>query len=83
MAVVARDGIDGLHVRPNDPADLARVMTRAMTEPDLWERLSANIPAVRPTEEAASLHLALYGELLSPAPAALKPAALIQGNRNR
>ncbi|PWC80878.1 glycosyl transferase [Azospirillum sp. TSH100] len=78
MAEAVRDGVDGLHVRPNDPADLARVMTRAMTEPGLWERLSANIPAVRRTEEAASLHLALYDELLSPT-----PTALIQGNRNR
>ncbi|MFS2013039.1 glycosyltransferase family 4 protein [Azospirillum sp. CT11-132] len=83
MAEAVRDGVDGLHVRPNDPADLARVMTRAMTDPDLWERLSANIPAVRPTEEAASLHLALYGELLSPTSATLAPAALIQGNRTR
>lgn len=67
MAEAVRDGVDGLHVRPNDPADLARVMIRAMTEPGLWERLSAGIPAVRPTEEAASLHLALYGELLTSA----------------
>ncbi|MBP2298996.1 glycosyltransferase family 4 protein [Azospirillum picis] len=76
MAEAVRDGVDGLHVRPNDPADLARVMTRAMTEPGLWERLSANIPAVRPTEEAALLHLALYGELL-----ASIPATLTQGSR--
>ncbi|WP_148219495.1 glycosyltransferase family 4 protein [Azospirillum sp. B510] len=76
MAEAVRDGVDGLHVRPNDPADLARVMTRAMTEAGLWERLSANIPAVRPTEEAASLHLALYRQLSN-------PASSTQGNRNR
>ncbi|PWC34513.1 glycosyl transferase [Azospirillum sp. TSO35-2] len=88
MAEAVRDGVDGLHVRPGDAADLARVMTRAMTEPGLWERLSANIPAVRPTEDAAALHLALYGELLAgPTPvqsaSAISAPAFSMGNRTR
>jgi len=63
MAEAVRDGVDGLHVRAGDAADLARVMTRAMTEPGLWERLSANIPPVPTTEEVAARHIILYDEL--------------------
>ncbi|SMH29450.1 glycosyltransferase family 4 protein [Azospirillum agricola] len=82
MAEAVRDGIDGLHVRPGDAADLARVMARAMTEPGLWERLSANIPAVRSTEEAAAMHIALYDELMTAARPTDTPA-LNTGSRNR
>lgn len=63
MAEAVRDGVDGLHFRAGDAADLARVMTRAMTEPGLWERLVSNIPAVRTTDEAAAKHIILYNEL--------------------
>ena len=63
MAEAVRDGVDGLHFRAGDAADLARVMTRAMTEPGLWERLVSNIPAVRTTDEAAAKHIILYDEL--------------------
>ncbi|WP_448204556.1 glycosyltransferase family 4 protein [Azospirillum sp. sgz302134] len=65
MAEAVRDGVDGLHFRAGDAADLARVMTRAMTEPGLWERLVSNIPAVRKTGEAAAKHIVLYDELIA------------------
>ncbi|WP_207478297.1 glycosyltransferase family 4 protein [Arenibaculum pallidiluteum] len=63
MAEAVRDGIDGLHFRVGDGADLARVMTRAMSEPDLWDRLSSAIPAVPGIDEAATRHLALYHDI--------------------
>ncbi|CAO3433713.1 Glycosyl transferase, group 1 family protein [Azospirillum doebereinerae] len=82
MAEAVRDGVDGLHVRPGDAADLARVMTRAMTEPGLWDRLSANIPAVRTTEEAAAKHVVLYDELMTGGVRSTAPT-LDTGSRNR
>ena len=63
MAEAVRDGVDGLHFRAGDAADLARVMTRAMTEPGLWERLAASAPAVPGIAEAADRYLALYQDL--------------------
>jgi glycosyltransferase involved in cell wall biosynthesis len=63
MAEAVRDGIDGLHIRPGDPRSLAEAMIRAMTEPGLWERLHANIPAVPTMDETAAAHLALYARL--------------------
>jgi len=82
MAEAVRDGVDGLHVRPGDAADLACVMARAMTEPGLWDRLSANIPAVRTTEEAAATHIVLYDELMTGEARASAPT-LRTGSRNR
>jgi Glycosyltransferase len=65
MAEAVRDGVDGLHFRAGDAADMARVMTRAMTEPGLWDRLVSNIPAVRTTEQAAEEHVMLYDAIMS------------------
>jgi glycosyltransferase involved in cell wall biosynthesis len=63
MAEMVEDDVNGLHFRPNDPADLARVMRRAMTEPGLWARLSANLPAVPTIKDSARAHLELYNGL--------------------
>ncbi|HSK40036.1 MAG TPA: glycosyltransferase family 4 protein [Arenibaculum sp.] len=64
MAEAVRDGVDGLHFRTGDAADLARVMVRAMSEPGLWGRLAANIPRVPTITQAATRHLALYRDLI-------------------
>lgn len=63
MAEMVRDGIDGLHFRPGDANDLARVMWRAMTEPSLWQYLVDGIPEV-PTL-TAQRYLALFDRLLA------------------
>ncbi len=63
MAEAVRDGVDGLHFRPGDPVDLARVLDRALNEPGLWERLAANVPAVPGIVERARSHRDLYDTL--------------------
>ena len=65
MAESVTDGVDGLHFRTGDATDLARVMTRAMTEPGLWDRLVSNIPAVPTTGEAAEKHIILYDDIIN------------------
>lgn len=64
MAEAVRDGVDGLHFRAGDAADLARVMRRAADEPDLWERLAAALPAVPTIAGTAARHLSLYRGLI-------------------
>ena len=60
MAEVVHDGINGLHVRPDDPVSLANVMRRAMETPDLWEILVDGIKSPPTIAEIAEKHLALY-----------------------
>lgn len=60
MAEAVRDGIDGLHARPGDAADLARTMRRAMETPGLWDRLAAAVPPVPDMSDAVAAHLAVY-----------------------
>ncbi|QRM30274.1 glycosyltransferase family 4 protein [Microvirga sp. VF16] len=64
MAEAIRDGIDGLHVRPDDPVSLARVMQQAVETPALWETLVAGINPPADITIVAEHHLALYHSLL-------------------
>lgn len=73
MAEMVRDGIDGLHVRPDDPASLAAAMARAAEEPSLWPALVAKLRAPPGIEEAADAHLALYGALGAAVPGVRPP----------
>lgn len=63
LTELVADGVTGLHARPGDSLDLARVMRRAAESPDLWPLLVANLPAVPTIAEAADRHLALYQSL--------------------
>lgn len=63
MAEMVREGIDGLHVRPGDPADLARAMRRALDEDDLWQQLVDGIAEQPALADCAARHLALFGDL--------------------
>lgn len=66
LAEMVRDGVDGLHVPPGDPAALAETM-RAATEPELWRRLSGAISEPPDVASFATAHLEIYGSLLEKA----------------
>lgn len=63
LAEQVRHGVDGLHLRPNDPAALATVLREAATDTILWDRLCAGRPELPSLREIARRHLALYGGL--------------------
>jgi glycosyltransferase involved in cell wall biosynthesis len=63
MAEMVRDEIDGLHVRPGDPAALARTLRRAMEEAGLWQRLVHGIAEQPTLAGCAGRHLALFDDL--------------------
>ncbi|MCO5091280.1 glycosyltransferase family 4 protein [Bosea sp. (in: a-proteobacteria)] len=63
MAEMVRDEIDGLHVRPGDPAALARTFRRAMEEAGLWQRLVHGIAEQPSLAACAGRHLALFDSL--------------------
>jgi glycosyltransferase involved in cell wall biosynthesis len=65
MAEKVRDGRDGLHFAVGDRTGLADAMARCLAEPDLWDRLSGNIPEVFTVTDAVAAHrrLCFEGEL--------------------
>lgn len=60
MAEAVKDGEDGLYVRPNDPADLARVMARAARDGDLHRKLAANARKPPTVDAVAARYLKLF-----------------------
>ncbi len=67
MAELVRDGVDGLHFRPGDAADLARQLQRLLDEPDLLPHLRAgvvrNVP--RSIEDEMQQLMGIYQNLVS------------------
>ena len=64
MAEKVADGVNGLHFRAGDPADLARILGRAVNTPGLWERLRAGIPPVYSMSDHVRKLTRLYSDLL-------------------
>ncbi len=60
MAEMVEHGRTGLHVRPNDAGDLAKVMRACAEERGLWTRL-ANAAPPPDIDRVAAAHLALFG----------------------
>ncbi|WP_305989770.1 glycosyltransferase family 4 protein [Roseibium sp. MMSF_3544] len=62
MAEAVQDGIDGLHVRRNDPVSLAAVMKAAADDPKLYRKLAGNTRKPPPVSAVAKQYLDLFGE---------------------
>jgi glycosyltransferase involved in cell wall biosynthesis len=63
MAEAVRDGVDGLHVRPDDPMALASAIQRAIETPGLWDALVTGIEPPAAMPDVADRHLALYRDI--------------------
>ena len=81
MAEKITDEVDGLHFRSGSPEDLVDCMTRALSEPGLWERLRSGIKKPLSHVDCANQHLALYQRLIAergvPTPANRAAAPMI------
>jgi glycosyltransferase involved in cell wall biosynthesis len=64
MAEKVRDDVDGLHFHVSNPESLAEVMSRAIREPALWDRLHAGIRPPTTPDETAEAHVRLFERLL-------------------
>jgi len=53
MAELVHDGVDGLHFRAGDAADLCEKLARFVDDPGLAARLSTNVPDIKTIEEDA------------------------------
>jgi glycosyltransferase involved in cell wall biosynthesis len=71
MAELVHDGVDGMHFRPGDAADLARRLQRAIDDPALIERLRAGITPPRSIDDEMEHLLGIYSRL---APHAMRTA---------
>ncbi|HMO56637.1 MAG TPA: glycosyltransferase family 4 protein [Roseiflexaceae bacterium] len=65
MAELVRDGIDGLHFRVADAADLTARLQRLIDEPDLLPRLRAGIVAPRSIDTEMNDLCRLYDQLVA------------------
>jgi glycosyltransferase involved in cell wall biosynthesis len=67
LAEKVTDGVNGLHFRVGEPADLAETIGTAVSSPDLWVRLRDGIPTMRTTRDDVQSLIAIYRELLDSA----------------
>jgi len=63
MAEKVDDGVSGLHFEAGSAEDLAATVARATSEPGLWKRLRAGVPAVRPMSRHLTWLADLYDAL--------------------
>jgi glycosyltransferase involved in cell wall biosynthesis len=63
MAELVRDGVDGLHFRLGDAADLRAKLRHVVEHPEMLERLREGIPPVPGIQEHAAAMLARYRDL--------------------
>ena len=77
MAEKVRPNVDGLHFRVGGVEDLVDRLTETIREPQIWDRLRANIRRPLTQEECARQHVAIYQTLLG------HPAAAPKGESPR
>lgn len=65
MAEKITDEVDGLHFRSGSPEDLVDCMVRALTEPELWNRLRGGIKPRLNHVDCAATHVELYQRLIA------------------
>jgi glycosyltransferase involved in cell wall biosynthesis len=75
MAEKVTDGVDGLHFRTGDARSLAKVLSRAVSEDGLWERLRGGISAVHSMQDHVQRLTGLYAGLLERRPEPLGDAS--------
>jgi glycosyltransferase involved in cell wall biosynthesis len=66
MAELVNDGVDGLHFRADDAADLARQLQRLIDDPALLSKLTKGIVAPRNLEHESKALLGIYDSILQP-----------------
>lgn len=65
MAELVRDGVDGLHFRYNNAADLTRVLQRLIDEPDLLPRLRSGIQQPYSVDQEMTHLLRIYHQVVA------------------
>ena len=74
MAELVRDGVDGLHFRPGNAADLARKLQRLLDEPELLSSLQSGGVPPRSIDDEMRQVLAIYQHVTTSARAEIVPA---------
>ncbi|MCK6446900.1 MAG: glycosyltransferase [Planctomycetes bacterium] len=75
MKELVRDGVDGLHFKVGDAADLATKLARFVAEPDLVARLSRDFPRIKTIAEDAMDMEWRYRGLVALRPPNVRPQA--------
>ncbi len=70
MAEKVKHGVNGLHFRVGDAANLAATLRHAASSPDEWQSLRAAISPVYSMAEAVAAHTEIYSRLLGADPEA-------------
>jgi glycosyltransferase involved in cell wall biosynthesis len=74
MAEKVRADVDGLHFIAGDVRSLAETIERAVSTPELWDRLRAGIDGVHPMDLHVETMTAVYEQLLTGVPVAVVSA---------
>ena len=68
MAEKVQDGVNGIHVRPNDPQSLADGLMRAALSERMWTDCSANIKNPPNISQTVNQVVDIYRKLLAKSP---------------
>lgn len=77
MAEKVVDGVNGLHFRVNNAADLSARIEECAADPGLWQRLCANLPQPQTIAQTVDQLLAFYASI----PASVEAASPVGQNK--